>query len=96
MELGMDSLMAVQLRNALDRALGLDRGLPATLMFDYPTIDALAARLLERLQVSDAAPDHAADAAVPAEAPIVLGANAVAAMSEEEVEALLMQRLGKP
>src|SRR5262249_11864907 len=38
-ELGMDSLMAVELRNVLGRAV--NRTLPATLLFDYPTLDAL-------------------------------------------------------
>jgi len=39
-EYGLDSLMAVELRNAIGAAVG--RTLPATLLFDYPSIDALA------------------------------------------------------
>jgi NADPH:quinone reductase-like Zn-dependent oxidoreductase/acyl carrier protein len=39
-ELGLDSLMAVDLCNGLGNTLG--RTLPATLLFDYPTVNALA------------------------------------------------------
>jgi acyl transferase domain-containing protein len=42
-EAGLDSLMAVELRNGLARLGGMP--LPAALAFDYPNIDALAAKL---------------------------------------------------
>jgi NAD(P)-dependent dehydrogenase (short-subunit alcohol dehydrogenase family) len=40
-ELGLDSLTAVELRNMLGKSLNPERSLPATLVFDYPTISAL-------------------------------------------------------
>ncbi len=61
-ELGLDSLMAVELRNALSLALG--RPLPATLLFDYPTLDALAGHLGRELSDDLPAPVIAQPAAV--------------------------------
>ena len=39
-DLGMDSLMAVELKRRLERGVG--QPLPSTLTFNYPNIDALA------------------------------------------------------
>ncbi len=49
-ELGMDSLMAVELRNRLQSQLGQQVTLSATLAFDYPTTARLADHLLKLLQ----------------------------------------------
>jgi hypothetical protein len=46
-ELGLDSLLAIELRNAL--GLSVNRTLPATLLFNYPTLDALTGFLFSEV-----------------------------------------------
>lgn len=44
-DIGMDSLMTIELRRRLEK--GLEISLPSTIAFEYPTIDALVTYLLE-------------------------------------------------
>lgn len=85
-DLGLDSLSAIELRNALTVAIG--EALPATLAFDYPTAAAISRFLLERLGLHG--PTPAADE-IPNES---RGArDEIDALSDEEAEALLLAEL---
>jgi acyl transferase domain-containing protein/acyl carrier protein len=85
MEAGLDSLGAVELRNALQARLGRD--LPATLTFDHPSINALTAFLAEHAaSASAAAPVGGAHA--PADA------AAAAAAIQSELQAIVAALLG--
>jgi SAM-dependent methyltransferase len=94
MDLGLDSLMAVELRNRLATGLALTRPLSATLMFDYPTIDAIAGHLAQEIQgPAPSAASARADVPAAQAAPAVSAAD-LADLTDEEVEELLNQRLG--
>jgi acyl transferase domain-containing protein/NAD(P)-dependent dehydrogenase (short-subunit alcohol dehydrogenase family)/acyl carrier protein len=87
-ELGLDSLMAVELRNSLSHASA--RSLPATLLFDYPTLAALADFLLAEFVVE---PTTTTEPAHTAQRDRQL--DELAQLSDEEAEALLLAELEK-
>ena len=55
-DLGMDSLMAVELRNRLNRSFSGTYAAPNTLVFDYPTIADLARHLADVLGAPESEP----------------------------------------
>jgi acyl transferase domain-containing protein/SAM-dependent methyltransferase/NAD(P)-dependent dehydrogenase (short-subunit alcohol dehydrogenase family)/acyl carrier protein len=85
--LGMDSLMTVDLRRRLEHALGVS--LPATIAFEYPTVESLAAHLAglvlgDRDRGAAAPPLHAV-----ATGAWAVEADVLDAMSESELAAML-------
>jgi phthiocerol/phenolphthiocerol synthesis type-I polyketide synthase C len=80
--LGLDSLMALELRNRLESSL--DITLPAALVWAYPTISDLAGALCERMGFEPTAATATAREEILADADMQLLADLVAA-SEAEV-----------
>ncbi|MCB1630178.1 MAG: SDR family NAD(P)-dependent oxidoreductase [Sinobacteraceae bacterium] len=86
-EAGLDSLMAVELRNALTRSIG--QALPATLLFDYPSVDAVTNYLLRTLKLvqdESGSRSDSSDAVQQVRAEIV-------GLSDAEAEAQLLAEL---
>lgn len=93
-DLGMDSLMAVELRNRLQGSLGCP--VPPTVVFDYPTITALVDYLAEVLKLETADTPDDSDLLLPMEAASMEEAQTGTAtdnLSDSEAEALLLQKL---
>jgi acyl carrier protein len=85
-EIGLDSLLAVELRNALQADLGL--ALPATMAFDYPTVSSLTEHLLNLLGLPGGAAPVDSDGAGTTRDELSIGD-----MSDVEAEALLEAEL---
>jgi hypothetical protein len=86
-DLGLESLMAVELRGRFEQSIGC--ALRSTLLFDYPTIEALvghlASKFAERVPAAAAAAtEGAADGTV---------ADALSELGEDEIAERLAQEL---
>lgn len=87
-EAGLDSLLAVELRNVLAKSLGMN--LSATLLFDHPSIEALSDFLWSEMREAEAPikkPGAADKPTARAEGAAMLAE--IAELSDEEVELLL-------
>jgi len=93
-ELGLDSLLAVELKNVLGSEV--ERRLPATLTFDYPTLAALTDHLLDLLSPTvdpvGADPVSRSGAARQTEAADADPLGAVESLSDDEVDRLLSEQ----
>jgi acyl carrier protein len=87
--MGLDSLMAVELRNQLGQSV--NKTLPATLLFEYPTVTALADYLAAEILVADRQPEPQPVAAAPAEN---ASTTALDDLSDDELAAMLKKKLG--
>jgi aryl carrier-like protein len=81
-DVGLDSLMAMELKGKLERNLGLARPLPFTLIFDYPTLNNLAGYLHGELVGAETAVTPETD-------------DGLESLSEDELLALLAQEMGE-
>ena len=89
--LGMDSLMAVELRNRLARLLGCS--LRSTLAFDYPNLEVLTEHLLrDVLELSTAEVDDDNEAVANADSTEI---DELAALTSEEAERLLLEEINQ-
>jgi hypothetical protein len=92
LDLGFDSLMAVELRSKLTNGLALTKTLPATLIFDYPTIEAMANFLSKQLD-ADTNDANEPEPTLFVKSNSSPASSDLAGMSDEEIEALLLKKL---
>jgi len=85
-ELGLDSVTAVEMVERVGHAV--NQSIPGTLLFDYPTIEAISGFIVDELLGELDAPAPSAS-----QAPMAAAAADVAKMSDDEVEAALLAEL---
>ena len=90
-DMGMDSLMALDLRSRLQAALG--REIPATVAFEFPTIEAITGFLAEQLALETGAEPGAPIVPQPAGEAHADLLERVRQLSDEEVERRLGQKV---
>jgi phthiocerol/phenolphthiocerol synthesis type-I polyketide synthase D len=93
-ELGLDSIIALQLKSQLELSLG--QPFPATLFFTHPTIESLAEYLSSDLRLSEAETQSqtAALETPEAESESTGESTSTDSLSEEEIAQLITQEIG--
>ena len=86
-DMGLDSLMALELRTRLKKGLALETPLPATMAFDHPTVRALITYLMSDVLGFETAEQTAATAS-PDRGVI----DQIEQMSDDEIDRILKQR----
>ncbi|MGF2039365.1 MAG: type I polyketide synthase [Nostoc sp. CmiVER01] len=89
-EMGMDSLMAVDLKNILQKSLG--HNLDSTLTFEYPNIESLSEYLLKEIILVESLPDSQKQSDQNTEEQAKILAQ-IQELSEEELAALVDKEL---
>ena len=89
-DMGMDSLMAVELKSRLEKDFGLS--LPSTLTFNYPTIDELAGCIMAQLSFQEN-PSKLDITDEPAPAAASNSLSGSDALTEDELSELLTRKL---
>lgn len=93
-DLGMDSLMAVELSTALSRKIG--HKLPATTVMDHPDIESVTNYIIEKVLVLPGGKDAKhSQPPVPAEPEPDTTEKEVGELSQQEVETALDEELKK-
>ena len=89
-DLGLDSLMAVELRNALGSAI--ERALPATLLFDYPSINLVTDYLVRELNIESVPPPSPAAASIEAIESTDDLLSRIEAMQDDDIDRFFAQK----
>ncbi|MBD2511960.1 type I polyketide synthase, partial [Nostoc muscorum FACHB-395] len=89
-EMGLDSLMALELRNVLENSLACS--LPATLLFDYPSLQTLVNHLIQDV-LSLSKLEDSSPAPLSFESEPLISLEDLTRMSEAETELLLLKKL---
>jgi acyl carrier protein len=91
--MGLDSLMAVELRNKLGQSAG--KTLPATLLFEYPTINSLADYLANGVFALELNAQKSAPVSEAPPADQSIDSSALDDLSDDELVAMLKNKLGQ-
>lgn len=86
-DLGMDSLMAVELSNRVGGALGIK--LPSTFAFEHPTLEAMGRHLLDELRIPGDEPHEPS----PPRSAQPIPAEDLAHLTEDELSSALLEEL---